>query len=68
MLLMMPVMTSKSFDTTPLIMDKEAVALFITDTAFAYAFELAGAILGLLILLIVVLSVKNHFSRRLNRE
>jgi len=49
-------------------MDKEAVAQFIAETAFAYSYEIAGAVLGISIVLILTLSVRNHLMRRIYRE
>lgn len=46
-------------------MDYEAVAIFISETAFYYAPYIAGAVLGFTILLIVVLTFRNHLLQRL---
>jgi|GEM_PF-6626582 len=49
-------------------MDKIAVANFISETAFSYAYEIAGAVLGVSAVLILTLSIRNHLMRRIYRE
>lgn len=49
-------------------MDKEAVATFIAETAFAYSYEIAGAVLGVCIVLILTFSIRNHLMERIYRD
>lgn len=41
-------------------MDKVAVANFIAETAFAYAYEIAGAVIGFSIILILIILFRDR--------